>query len=134
MSVVDPNAEVEISTPDRGRIDATSPFPDRGRKARTRSRISNGSAMLPNVDGRGPIYRRYKDIANAILSDQGGADQCSETRLQLVRRFAAISVLAEQAEAKLARGETIDISEHALLCRRTHGLWLRSCRRWTALG
>jgi EAL domain-containing protein (putative c-di-GMP-specific phosphodiesterase class I) len=34
----------------------------------------------------------------------------------LVRRFAAISVLAEQAEAKLARGETIDISEHALLC------------------
>ena len=78
MSLVDVNAEVEISTPDRGRIDATSSLIDRGRKARTRSLISNGSALLPNVDGRGPIYRRYKDIANAILSDQGGVNRaCS---------------------------------------------------------
>ena len=45
-----------------------------------------------------------------------GADQCSESRLQLVRRFAAAAVLAEQMESRLANGEQIDIQEHALLC------------------
>ncbi len=50
------------------------------------------------------------------MVDQGGADACSESRKQLVRRFAAAAVLAEQIEARLANGEEIDISEHALLC------------------
>jgi hypothetical protein len=62
------------------------------------------------------IARRYADIASAILADQGGIDQCSESRKQLVRRFAAAAVLAENLEAKLANGEPIDIAEHALLC------------------
>ena len=43
-------------------------------------------------------------------------ERMSECRLQLVRRFAAAACLAEEMEARLARGETIDISEHALLC------------------
>jgi hypothetical protein len=81
-----------------------------------RSRITNGRDVLPGIDGRGVIARRYRDIANAIASDQGGADHLSEARLQLVRRFAAAAVLAEQMEAKLPNGEKIDISEHALLC------------------
>jgi hypothetical protein len=49
------------------------------------------------------------------MVDQGGPDQCSESRQQLIRRFAAAAVLAEQLEASLARGEKIDITEHALL-------------------
>lgn len=35
--------------------------------------------------------------------------------MQLVRRFAAASVLAEQMEGRLANGEQIDIAEHAQL-------------------
>ena len=62
------------------------------------------------------MARRFKDIAGAILTDQGGADQCSESRLQLVRRFAAAAVLAERMEARLANGEEINIAEHGLLC------------------
>jgi hypothetical protein len=92
---------------------------DRGPVARRprgiRSRITNGSAVLPGVDGRSLIARRYKDICAAILTDQGGDDMCSESRRQLIRRFAAAAVLAEQMEARLANGEEIDISEHALL-------------------
>ena len=84
-------------------------------KAYGRSRLSNGNDLLPDVDGRSPIARRYRDISSAMLTDQGGADQCSEARQQLVRRFAAAAVLAEQMEAKLANGEQIDIGEHALL-------------------
>ncbi len=85
------------------------------RKSHGRSRVSNGRDVLPDVDGRSIIARRYRDIMGAILSDQGGVAQCSESRLQLVRRFAAAAVLAEQLEARLANGETIDIAEHATL-------------------
>ena len=81
----------------------------------SRSRISNGSEILPGVDGRSAIARRYRDIASAVASDQGGAGHLSEARQQLIRRFAAASCLAEQLEARLASGEQIDIGEHSLL-------------------
>ena len=71
--------------------------------------------MLPNVDGRSLIARRFRDIQTAIVIDQGG-DDLSEARLQLIRRFAAAAVIAEQMESRLANGEKIDIQEHALLC------------------
>ena len=85
------------------------------RKPEAKSRVSNGVDVLPNVDGRGLVARRYRDIAAAIAADQGGVDHISETRLQLIRRFAAAAVLAEAAEARLANGEQINIGEHALL-------------------
>ena len=81
-----------------------------------RSSVSNGRDILPDIDGRSLVARRYRDISFAMLADQGGDDQCSESRKQLIRRFAAAAVLAEQMEAQLARGESINISEHALLC------------------
>lgn len=85
------------------------------RKPEAKSRVSNGVDVLPNVDGRGLVARRYRDIAAAIAADQGGVDHISETQLQLIRRFAAAAVLAEAAEARLANGEQINIGEHALL-------------------
>jgi hypothetical protein len=86
-----------------------------GRKSHARSRVSNGRDILPDVDGRSLIARRYRDISNAIFIDQGGVDQCSESRQQLIRRFAACAVIAEQMESRLANGETINIAEHSLL-------------------
>jgi hypothetical protein len=65
-------------------------------KPEGRSRITNGKDLLPGVDGRSLVARRYRDISSAILTDQGGADACSESRLQLIRRFAAAAVIAEQ--------------------------------------
>jgi hypothetical protein len=61
--------------------------PVAGRKVYARSWISNGGELLPDIDGRSIVARRYRDIASAILADQGGADQCSESRRQLIRRF-----------------------------------------------
>jgi hypothetical protein len=80
-----------------------------------RSRVSNGKDLLPNIDGRTFIARRYRDITRAVLLDQGGIETISEARAQLARRFAAASVLAEQLEARLVKGEEINIAEHALL-------------------
>ena len=71
---------------------------------------------LPDTDGRLSIARRFRDIAAAILVDQGGAELCSELRRQLIRRFSAACVLAEELEGRLARGEEIDVERHALLC------------------
>ena len=45
----------------------------------------------------------------------GGLDRCSEIRVHLIRRFAALACMAEQLEAALARGETIDLQDHALI-------------------
>lgn len=85
------------------------------RKPTARSRVSNGRDVLPDVDGRSIIARRYRDIMSAIVIDQGGSDRISEARLQLIRRFSAAAVLAEQMEGALANGEQIDINEHATL-------------------
>jgi hypothetical protein len=102
----------------RGRIAARKPQTSRvpvAGKAQGRSRLSNGRDVLPEVDGRSMVARRYRDIVAAVASDQGGGEHLSEARLQLIRRFSAAAVLAEQMEARLARGEQINIQEYSLL-------------------
>src|SRR5262245_18374116 len=81
-----------------------------------RSRVTNGTDVLPGVDGRSITARRFRDIANQVAIDQGGSDRLSEARLQLMRRLAAAACMAEAMEARLAKGEAIDMAEHAQLC------------------
>ncbi len=50
-----------------------------------------------------------------MVADAGGEDRCSETKIQLIRRFSAAAVLAEAMEADLANGKQIDLNEHSLL-------------------
>ena len=54
-----------------------------GRKDYARDKLTNGSKTLPDTDGRLRVARRFRDIAAAILVDQGGFDACSESRRQL---------------------------------------------------
>jgi hypothetical protein len=81
-----------------------------------RSRLTNHKTLLPDMDGRTAGARRFRDLVAQIAVDQGGFDLLSESRVQLIKRFAAACVIAEQMEARLTNGEDIDISEHALLC------------------
>jgi hypothetical protein len=81
-----------------------------------RSKLTNGTRgiVLPGkVDQRSAIARRYRDVIAAIASDLGGAANTTETKLHLVRRFAALVVQAEAMEARLAEGKPIDVSAHA---------------------
>ena len=82
------------------------------RKSFGRSAITNGVVEL---DARSKIAKRFKDICSAILQDQGGVENCSEVRLQLVRRFSAAAVMAENLEAKMAKGESIRTDVHSQL-------------------
>lgn len=75
----------------------------------TRTRVSNHHELLPGVDGRTLVARRFRDLCANFISDQGGADQISEARLHLVRRLSAITAMIEELEAKYVRGESIDM-------------------------
>lgn len=86
------------------------------RKADARSRVTNGHDILPGVDQRSTQARRYRDLVSLIVADQGGLDRMSESRLQLIRRFAAQAVQAEAMEARLVSGDAIDVAQHSLLC------------------
>ena len=85
-----------------------STAPRSARKAR--SRISNHADLLPEiVDGRSSAARRFRDLVSAYLSDQGGLGQCSEVKIGLLRRLAAVTVQAEILEARMVNGEAIDV-------------------------
>ena len=85
------------------------------RKPTARSRVSNGKDWLAGVDQRSSIARRYRDLMAEAIADSGGLSECSQARLQLIRRLAALSVQLEQLEAKLADGGDIDIAEYTSL-------------------
>jgi len=76
-------------------------------KPTSRSRVSNGSALLPNVDGRSRAARRYRDVLDTLIAEYGAT---SESDLSLCRVAASLSVELEQREAKAIRGETLDLS------------------------
>lgn len=77
---------------------------------KARSRISNHTDLLPEiVDGRSSAARRFRDLVSAYLSDQGGLGQCSEVKIGLLRRLAAVTVQAEILEARMVNGEEVDV-------------------------
>jgi hypothetical protein len=65
------------------------------------------SLFIGDVDGRGEIARRFRDILAEIVSDLGGSNVLSEAQRQLARRAATISVQCEFIEAEIAAGGEI---------------------------
>ena len=74
-------------------------------KDRQRSRITNGSALLPGVDGRSPWVRRCKDVIAAHLSDLGGEDNTSAAERLIIRRASVLTFELERLEARFALAE-----------------------------
>ena len=81
------------------------------RKDRQKSRITNGSALLPGVDGRSPWVRRCKDIIAAHLSDLGGEDNTSAAERSLVRRASVLTTELERLEVKFALAGEADVDD-----------------------
>jgi hypothetical protein len=67
-----------------------------------KSRITNGSAFLPGIDGRSPWVRRAKDLIHDHLSDLGGFNNASAAERSITRRVAVLSVELENLEARFA--------------------------------
>jgi hypothetical protein len=71
--------------------------------SRQRSRITNGTALLPNVDGRSAWVRRCKDVIAEHLADMGGEDNTSAAERSIVRRSAVLTTELEMLEARFAQ-------------------------------
>lgn len=74
-------------------------------KPTARSRVTNGSSLYADVDGRTAPARRFRDVLDNLAAQFGAT---TESDLALVRRAAGLAVMIEQGEARLARGEEID--------------------------
>ena len=75
---------------------------------RQKSRITNGSALLPGIDGRSTWVRRIKDLLAAHIADLGGEDNVSEAEYALVRRVVTLIVELERREATFAQAGSVD--------------------------
>lgn len=72
------------------------------RKDPGRSAVTNGSALLPGVDGRSLWVRRCKDLITEHLVDLGGEDNASAAERSIIRRACVLTVELEQLEVKFA--------------------------------
>jgi hypothetical protein len=61
-----------------------------------RSRVTNGSQLLANVDGRTAEARRYRDLVISFADDLGGVDKLTEADKALCRQAAASVVAGER--------------------------------------
>jgi hypothetical protein len=73
-----------------------------------RSKVSNGK-LLPLVDGRSALARRFRDLIEDVINDLGGRDALSEAERQIIRRACLISAESERMEAEWAAGKPFDL-------------------------
>jgi len=79
-----------------------------------RSAMTNGSVVLPGVDGRSTWVRRLRDLIALHLADLGGEDAVSAAERSIVRRAATLTVELERLEAKFATAGQAEAGELAL--------------------
>ena len=100
------NSRVFLSTNLEANVSDCATFAER--PSTVRSRITNGSKQLANVDGRTAAARRYRDLAQSLADDLGGAASLTEAQRALVRQAAGMIVRSEQLQAAILRGEIVD--------------------------
>jgi hypothetical protein len=98
--------------------ETTAPLGNRQRAHR--SSVSNGTRLfaVAGLDGRTQTARRFRDLIEVWTLDLGGADMLSEGQRQLIRRAASLSIMAEAAEADLARDMDMDVNTYGMVCDR----------------
>jgi hypothetical protein len=73
-----------------------------------RTRVGNGSELLPGVDKRSIWVRRAKELIAEHLGDLGGEANTSAAERSLVRRIAILTTELERLEVKFAEAEAKD--------------------------
>ncbi|TIL70370.1 MAG: hypothetical protein E5Y59_02980 [Mesorhizobium sp.] len=92
-------------------ISLTHRKPVVGTKSKQRSRIGNGTDLLPDMDGRSAIARRIRELLSELIKDMGGDP--SSPKLVIAKRAAVLAAWCECAEAKLAKDDTaLDIGTY----------------------
>src|SRR5262245_28431687 len=73
-----------------------------GSKLTGRSKITNGTHLLPRVDGRSIWARRLRDLIALHVADYGGEGNISEAQRSLIRRAACLTTELELLEVQFA--------------------------------
>jgi hypothetical protein len=73
--------------------------------SRNRSALTNGSRLLPGIDGRSAAARRFRDIC-ANYEAEVGAD-ITETERDLIRHAAFLTWRSEQLKADAINGKPV---------------------------
>jgi hypothetical protein len=74
--------------------------------ATSRSKVSNGTRLLQNVDGRTSSARRFRDLVRAYEGEVGG--NLTEVERGLIRQAAALTFKAETLQSDLVNGNPVD--------------------------
>jgi hypothetical protein len=93
---------------------------------KTRSAITNGRHLLPEIDARSSWMRRLRDLVSLHVADLGGSELVSESELRLVRRAAMLTIQTELLDAKFA-SEGGQASQNDLECYQRVTNTLRRC-------
>jgi hypothetical protein len=72
----------------------------------SRSKVSNGTRLLQNVDGRSSSARRFRDLVAAFEKEVGG--NLTEVERGMIRQAAALTFKAETLQADLVNGNPVD--------------------------
>lgn len=63
---------------------------------------------LARVDGRSAAARRFRRLCREFAADLGGEDSLTAAERALIEQAAAMTMTAQDAQAALLRGETVD--------------------------
>jgi hypothetical protein len=74
--------------------------------ATSRSKVSNGTRLLQNVDGRSSSARRFRDLVRAYEAEVG--KDLTEVERGLIRQAAALTFKAETLQSDLVNGHPVD--------------------------
>ncbi len=75
-------------------------------RATTRSKVSNGTRLFANTDGRTSSARRFRDLVQSFEAEFDG-DLCEADR-SLIRQAATLLLKSEQMQEAVVRGESVD--------------------------
>ena len=81
------------------------------RTSKPRSAVSSGRALFIDGNPNSAWSRRYADLLVGHISDAGGMPMVSEAKMSLIRRAVAMECEIERLEAKLSRGEDVNLDE-----------------------
>lgn len=90
--------------------------PTATRPPRTRSRVSNGSALFvgDDIDERSAVARRYRDLLDDLTVHVGGDPTAAEEII--IRSAATLATWCEERAAELVSGKEIDVAKFTTSC------------------
>jgi hypothetical protein len=77
--------------------------------ARLRDKLSNGTRLMPGVDLRTPVGRRFRYLVGAYSSEVG--PDLNESEKATIRQVASLQVHIEALQARVLAGQDVDADQ-----------------------